>query len=256
MAYVETKNATIYYEVYGDGPAVAFAHGAGGNAASWWQQVPEFSKNYKVIVFDHRLYGRSKCTPDDFDYGEFSNDFRAILDAEGIDKCAIVCQSMGGRTGLSVAMETPDRVPCLILSNTAGGILTDKIKAIQDTSQGTRPAGLKSRALAADFVDKSPEKHYLYMQLFDLNAQITPEIRKQLESKRTVIDPASLKNFAVPTLCITSPNDVIFPPAAIKEVAAILNAEMVELPEAGHSPYFETPDAFNETVRGFLAQHI
>lgn len=256
MAYVETKNAEIYYETYGEGPALAFAHGAGGNAASWWQQVPLFSQKYKVIVFDHRLYGRSKCDPDNFDYGEFSNDFRAILDAEDIEKCAIVCQSMGGRTGLRVAMETPDRVPCLILSNTAGGILTDKIKAIQDESQGARPAGLKSRAVAADFARKSPEKNYLYMQLFDLNAQITPEIRNQLQSKRTIVDLAQLEGFAVPTLCITSPNDIIFPPAAIKEVAEILNADLVELPEAGHSPYFETPEAFNETVSAFLAKHI
>ena len=57
-------------------------------------------------------------------------------------------------------------------------------------------------------------------------------------------------------LCITSDNDTIFPPGAIKEIAGLIpGAAFTQLPAAGHSPYFETPDAFNETVLGFLAQH-
>ena len=39
----------FYYEVHGPKPSEAartpilFAHGAGGNAMSWWQQVPAFA---------------------------------------------------------------------------------------------------------------------------------------------------------------------------------------------------------------------
>ena len=58
-------------------------------------------------------------------------------------------------------------------------------------------------------------------------------------------------------MMITSENDVIFPPAAIREIAGMIpGCKLVELPEAGHSPYFESADAFNETVLGFLADHI
>ena len=42
MSTVQSHDAEIHYERYGDGPALVFAHGAGGNAASWWQQVPRF----------------------------------------------------------------------------------------------------------------------------------------------------------------------------------------------------------------------
>ena len=35
--------ASLYYEVHGKGPALVFAHGLGGNHASWWQQVPVFA---------------------------------------------------------------------------------------------------------------------------------------------------------------------------------------------------------------------
>lgn len=34
MPTVSTNGANIYYEVHGEGPMVAFAHGRGGNAAS------------------------------------------------------------------------------------------------------------------------------------------------------------------------------------------------------------------------------
>ena len=35
MPYAASGPASIYYETHGDGPALAFAHGRGGNAASW-----------------------------------------------------------------------------------------------------------------------------------------------------------------------------------------------------------------------------
>ena len=56
----------LYYEVHGpalDAPDAAtpvlLAHGAGGNAMSWWQQIPALMDRYPVITFDHRGFGRS-----------------------------------------------------------------------------------------------------------------------------------------------------------------------------------------------------
>ena len=86
MPTVETNGASIYYEVHGDGPTVVFAHGRGGNAASWWQQVPYFAEYYKVIVFDHRTFGRSTCPEEKFDRSLFDSDLIAILDQEMINQ--------------------------------------------------------------------------------------------------------------------------------------------------------------------------
>ena len=56
MPTVKAQHAKIYYEACGpeNAPALVFAHGRGGNASCWWQQVPHFSERYRVIVFDHR----------------------------------------------------------------------------------------------------------------------------------------------------------------------------------------------------------
>jgi pimeloyl-ACP methyl ester carboxylesterase len=58
MPYVERAQAKLYYETYGDGPALVLAHGAGGNTLVWWQQVPHFARAHRVVAFDHRGLAR------------------------------------------------------------------------------------------------------------------------------------------------------------------------------------------------------
>ena len=55
--------AEIYYQVIGDGPAVIFAHGLGGNHLSWWQQVAHFASRYTCVVFSHRGFPPSSPVP-------------------------------------------------------------------------------------------------------------------------------------------------------------------------------------------------
>ena len=57
MPFLSVNDIRLYYEVHGDGPAIVFAHGAGGNHLSWWQQVPFFQAHYRCVIFDHRAFG-------------------------------------------------------------------------------------------------------------------------------------------------------------------------------------------------------
>src|SRR5438094_6559471 len=59
MPKAPVNGIELYYEVHGNGPAVVFAHGAGGNHLSWWQQVPVLARQYRCISFDHRGFGQS-----------------------------------------------------------------------------------------------------------------------------------------------------------------------------------------------------
>ena len=62
--------------------------------------MPRFRSRYRVIIFDHRCFGRSICPPEAFDREHFDNDLLAILDGLGIDKAHIVGLSMGGFAAL------------------------------------------------------------------------------------------------------------------------------------------------------------
>ena len=254
MATVSTEGASLYYESHGEGPAVVFAHGRGGNTASWWQQVPHFARRFRVIVFDHRGFGRSRCDEAHFESDYFHSDILAILDTEGIDQASLVCQSMGGWGGLRLAVTQPERVTSLVLANTPGGLDTPLANAaIAHLASGAIPPG--TGQLGAGFVARNPEGAYLCRQISGLNSNF-PRSFNRLTSAQAV-SIAELDGYAVPTLAITGPEDVLFPPPVMEEVArSIPGARLVQLPGVGHSTYFETPDAFNELVFGFLEEVV
>ncbi|GAB4394791.1 MAG: alpha/beta hydrolase [Kiloniellaceae bacterium] len=256
MATVETEGASLYYEVHGEAegtrPAVVFAHGRGGNCASWWQQVPAFAERYRVVVFDHRGFGRSRCGAAHFEAAYFSRDIAAILDAEGIERAALVCQSMGGWGGLKLAVSQPERVAALVLANTPGGLATPKATAaIEHIASGAIPPG--TGQIGRSFVAAHPEGAYLARQISGLNCNF-PRSFNRLTSARAV-SLEEVKGYAVPTLALTGPEDVLFPPPVMEEVAASLpGARLAQVPGVGHSIYFEAPETFNRLVLGFLEE--
>jgi len=60
----------------------------------------------------------------------------------------------------------------------------------------------------------------------------------------------------VPTLLLTGDADMFAPPPVLRMFAThIRHAETVIVPEAGHSTYWEQPDAFNRAVLHFVRKH-
>ena len=125
MPYANNDGIELYFETHGDtGPGLIFAHGAGGNASSWWQQVPEFSATHRVVVFDHRGFARSSCPEAQQSALHFEADLIAVMDAADLERATLVCQSMGGWTGVRAAVNHSDRVRSVLLANTPGAIRT------------------------------------------------------------------------------------------------------------------------------------
>ena len=74
----------------GRSDAVLLAHGAGGNAGSWWQQLPAFAARHTVVTFDHRAFGRSPDIEGGPGRAAFATDAIALLDHLGIGRVHIV----------------------------------------------------------------------------------------------------------------------------------------------------------------------
>jgi pimeloyl-ACP methyl ester carboxylesterase len=65
-----------------------------------------------------------------------------------------------------------------------------------------------------------------------------------------------LETIKVPTLLLTGGADMYAPPPLLRLFAArIKGAESVIVPEAGHSSYWEQPEAFNRAVLDFIRKH-
>src|SRR5438067_3086537 len=111
MPFADASGCRIYYETYGPragtAPAIVFAHGAGGNHLSWWQQVPHFMDRYTCVAFDHRGYGRSVDSADRPGGARYVDDLRALLDHLELQSATLVAQSMGGWTCLGLALAQP-----------------------------------------------------------------------------------------------------------------------------------------------------
>jgi pimeloyl-ACP methyl ester carboxylesterase len=258
MPIVERAHAAIHYELCSEGPPLVFAHGAGGNTLVWWQQVPHFARRHRVLTFDHRGFGRSTCAPGHEQARHFADDLAAVLDHAGVARAALICQSMGGWTGAQLALHHRARVAALVLSGTPAGILTAKVA--EALAGIARAAATMDRApswnqphpaLAPDIFERDPDRAFLYAQLAALNPT---GALSRLALHEVMIDPADLASWTIPTLLVVGEQDQLFAPAVLQDVARVIpGARFQVIPTAGHSPYFEAPEAFNRIVGEFLA---
>jgi 3-oxoadipate enol-lactonase len=252
------RDVDVYYVDQGHGEeTLFFCHGAGGNSTSWWQQIPEFGSRYRCLAHDHRSFGRSRCPMDRFTVTAFADDARAVLDAAGVERAHFVCQSMGGWTGVQMALRYPDRISTLVLADTIGGIaLPSGLDATRGMNERAAAAGALHPALAADYPRLDPRGAFLYLQLSEFNTDlVTSELFRHLFRQDALVPLAQAATLDLPVLIVAGQKDLIWGPEILHELAGHLpNAQVVEV-DAGHSAYFEAPGAFNRALDAFLASH-
>jgi 3-oxoadipate enol-lactonase len=248
MPKAPVNSIALYYEVHGNGPTVVFAHGAGGNHLSWWQQVPVLAPKYRCVSFDHRGFGQSPDTPDGPGSQAFVEDLKQLLDHLEIDRAALVAQSMGGRTCLGFALAYPERVRALVMADTTGGFSDARIAQLRAEGEAALAgANPPPRTYARHFPQEQPAQAFLYEQIRALNPprQEGPAPGPTVEQVRTL---------AAPTLLIVGEHDVIAPPSMMKMFQSYIpHARLAEVAGAGHSVYFEKPTEFNRLVLEFFA---
>lgn len=258
MPLAKINGIDLYYEAHGEGPALILAHGGGGSHLSWWQQVPEFSKRYKVITFDHRSFGYSPDAPNGPGPNAFVQDLAALLDHLGVQKAAVAGQSMGGWTVCGFAAAHPERTSALILCDTTGGVATPEVAKAQANTQERARGNLKEvlkNAYARSYPERHPEMCFLYQQISALNTHVAPNLVSLLFGLKHDVRP--IVEHKIPTLLLVGEEDVLTPPEAMASVAAqILQAKFMKVPGAGHSVYFERADEFNRIVGDFLREQV
>jgi pimeloyl-ACP methyl ester carboxylesterase len=265
LGSLERPGCRIHYEETGEGPALLFAHGLGGNHLSWWQQVGHFARRYRCITFAHRGFAPSSPIeggPDPADYGD---DLAALIDHLQLDDVRIVAQSMGGWSAVEYALKRTGKLKALVLAATTGSIDPGQMREPErsrhaewlKTSEAAR-ADLVRRhihvAAGARMAAEQPALHLLYRHIDDVNASLNKEaIRLRLWQNRRRA-PEELGAAGCPILFIAGDEDIVIPPFAGDAIAAVLpNARAAHIPDAGHSAYFERAAVFNKLVEAFLA---
>ncbi|MCI0888725.1 MAG: alpha/beta fold hydrolase [Chloroflexi bacterium] len=253
MPTAPVNGIDLYYDVEGAGPTVVFAHGIGGNHASWHGQVPRFSERYTVVTFDHRAFGNSHDDPAGPGRSRFVDDLEGLLDHLGIERAALVAQSMGGGTCSAFAVRHPERVSALVLADTLVGIdEPPEIKAVMDgVRKETSDLPQLERVLGPAFREREPERTALYAAIASFNAANRRNLGGNLGPK---VSAEALSATGVPILFLVGEDDVLMPASQITAFHRLVaGSKLVVVPRAGHSAYFEEPDAFNDAVFDFLA---
>ena len=190
MPTFEAGGASLYYEVHGEGPALVFAHGAGGSHLSWWQQVPVFRDSYTCVTFDHRGFGQSFDDRPMLERPTFIEDLASLLDHLDIQEARLVAQSMGGMACIGLAAAEPQRVKAVVMADTAGGLTSPELmEARAAVAKAREGQDLLSGALGGEFRASNPAGSFLYAQVYDLNP---PRPADFLEGRdRVAVDAAA-----------------------------------------------------------------
>ena len=254
--FIAQENESIYYESYGSGETVILCHGLGGNHAIWYQQVPVMARLFNVITWDQRGFGRSTNRAQQSGPAAAVLDLKSLTDHLNIEQAHIIGQSMGGWAALGFAIAHPKQTRSLVLADTIAGIFTPSIAAAYDASIKNRPSpeqlGFGQHpAIGEQLTQNNLPQSFLYNQIGSIAEPPPADMRTRL--RNTAYPLASVTSLSIPTLFIVGGNDTIFSPATIHEAAGHLpQARVVEIPDTGHSPYFELPEIWNRNVLEFL----
>ncbi len=260
---IEINGIEMFYRDRGTGLPVLLVHGFPLDGTLWQPQLDELADEYRVIVPDLRGFGES--TPGaEVTIEQYADDLCALLDELEIDQVVLAGLSMGGYIAFAFHRKYPDRVLGLVLVDTRPQADTDQVRANRVATaakvkeRGATPLAdeMLNRLLSPATVNNKPD---LVRTVHAMMArQPGPGIVAALRAMAGRPDSRSmLGDIAVPTLIVVGADDTITPVAdAEAMVDSIPGAELVIIPQAGHLPNLEQPEAFNQALRAFIATRV
>ena len=112
---IATPGATLHVRVGGSGPAVVLIHGFGDTGDMWTPMAVALARTHRVVVPDLRGMGLSSVPPAGYDKRTQAADIRAVLEALGIDRAAVVGHDIGTMVAYAYAARYPERTTRLVV---------------------------------------------------------------------------------------------------------------------------------------------
>ena len=262
MPEIENDGVRIFFEERGDGPPIVLGHSFLCSGEMWAAQVGPLAERFRVINVDHRGHGRSGPATRGFEIYDMVDDVVAVLDELNIEQATWCGLSIGGMVAMRAACAVPDRVRALILLDTHSGKerAHKKVKywalnygaqkfGIRRFLPGILPLmfGETTRRENPNLVAEWG-RHFEAVHLPSISTTLGALIRRD-----SVLD--RLRDVEIPALVIVGDEDVSLPPPYSEEIAAAIpQASLKIIHEAGHLSALEQPEAVTEAMLGFLAE--
>ena len=257
MPMIDADGCPINVEVEGPAgaPVLMLSNSLGTDLHMWDDQMPEWSKHFRVVRYDRRGHGKSGTSPAPYSFDLFGRDILAILDALKIARMNWCGLSMGGMDGQWLGANAPDRVEKLVLANTNYYYpdktpWADRIRAVHENGLASFVDTNMQRWFTKGFIERAPQAIERMKEAFLAS---NPEgYAACVGAVRDIDFRASNTRIAAPTLVIVGKQDPATPPQNGEDIAkAIKGAKLVTL-DAAHISNVEQPKAFAEAVLNFL----
>lgn len=114
--YVQSKDAKIYYEVYGKGQPIVLLHGGlFGSTVEMAKIIDSLSVRFQVIAVSTRGHGKSEIGTEPLTFEQRANDVLAVIRKVTTEKVMILGFSDGGFTAYKFGSMYPDKVKKMIV---------------------------------------------------------------------------------------------------------------------------------------------
>lgn len=268
-AQLSTQGKVHYHEA-GSGHPVILIHGSGAGATGWSNFRPNIgplAESFHVFALDCVGWGRSDAaTADEYDHVAMVVEFMA---ERGLERAALVGNSMGGMIALAVAARHPDKVSHLITMGPGAFIPiptlfgfgdgpSEGLKILIEGYQNPTPATMKKLVNVMTFGPEHATDELA--ELRSAAALARPDhLANALDSFQTggpvrnQVTVEEAQGITAPALLIHGRDDrVVQYEYTLRLVATIANARAVLLNQCGHWAQIEHAAEFNRLVADFI----
>lgn len=238
-----------------------------GSANDWAGVIAGLGQDYHSLAVDMPGHGRSTGLADAiYTMDDAARALVDVLDERGVERCAVVGYSMGGRLALYFALHFPERCRKLVLESASPGLKTAQEREARRVLD-------EERAVRLETGDFGAFLHAWYRQpLFASLAGHVGLIEQMIEARREN-DPRELARslrgmgagrqpslwerlpeLRVSTCAIAGALDAKYVAVAGRMAGGSPRVRAVVVPEAGHVVHAEQPRRFVALLRTFLKQ--
>lgn len=262
---------TVQGAAASEGKTALLLHGFTGSGIRWQSIARNLISSWKVILPDLLGHGASSAPvdPESYCMEAAANHLALLIDRTAGEPVHLVGYSMGGRLALYLALVYPDYVRSLVLESASPGLRTESER---------KARRLADEALAQLILTQGIEpfvNHWEELPLFASQRHLPADVHAALHQARLGNNPFGLAGslrgmgtgaqpslwdrlgaLTCPALLIAGELDSKFVEINQRMVQQIPAATLKVIPQAGHTPHFERPDAFIALVQAFWMEHL
>jgi len=258
MAFAQVNDVVLHFRVEGseDAPALVLANSLGTDARIWDPVIARLAQRYRVISYDKRGHGLSDAPGGDYRLDDHVDDLAGLMRHLGVERLALAGVSVGGLIAQGFALRHPDRLAALVLCDTAAKVgdammWNERIAAVRGQGLAAIAEPVMARWFTERFRRERPAELAGWRNM--LARMSVDGYAGTCAALRDADLRDAIAAIAAPTLVVVGEQDLSTPVELVRGMAqAITGSQFATIPDCGHIPSIEQPQALTALIMRFL----